>query len=128
VTAIMRVGHTCNRPSTRSSIGLSLMRGVPSRTKFPWPAHSTPARGLIAVPAFPIKKNFELKKKSHFMSMSRLLLCYVEGLNIAFRSLYAHKLSTTTLPSDNSSLSTLIAPPRPVMTAVFFSLSSTTGI
>jgi hypothetical protein len=33
------------------------MRGVPSRTKFPWPAHSTPARGLMAVPAFPMKSN-----------------------------------------------------------------------
>mmetsp|Transcript_29095 Transcript_29095/g.82004 ORF Transcript_29095/g.82004 Transcript_29095/m.82004 type:complete len:311 (+) Transcript_29095:958-1890(+) len=45
---------SCTRPSTRSWIGLSRMRAMPSRTKVPLPAAATAAvSGRMAVPAFP---------------------------------------------------------------------------
>lgn len=46
---------TCNNPSTRSLMGRSLIRGVPSSTKLPCPAQTTAASGRIAVPALPRK-------------------------------------------------------------------------
>mmetsp|Transcript_46678 Transcript_46678/g.137902 ORF Transcript_46678/g.137902 Transcript_46678/m.137902 type:complete len:220 (+) Transcript_46678:1254-1913(+) len=44
---------SCFRPSMRSWIGRSRMRGTPSRTNLPLHAQTTPARGRMAVPAFP---------------------------------------------------------------------------
>mmetsp|Transcript_7770 Transcript_7770/g.33020 ORF Transcript_7770/g.33020 Transcript_7770/m.33020 type:complete len:201 (+) Transcript_7770:1248-1850(+) len=49
---------SCLRPTMRSSIGRSLMRSTPSRTKVPFPAAATAAvRGRMAVPALPRKSS-----------------------------------------------------------------------
>mmetsp|Transcript_35290 Transcript_35290/g.51857 ORF Transcript_35290/g.51857 Transcript_35290/m.51857 type:complete len:222 (+) Transcript_35290:868-1533(+) len=44
---------SCLSPSIRSAIGLSRIRGTPSRKNFPLPIHNAAAKGLMAVPALP---------------------------------------------------------------------------
>lgn len=65
-------------------MGLSLMRGVPSRTKFPWPAQSTPARGLIAVPALPTQSDKVEVNTYHVRDRFR---CLQRKVNIALHIL-----------------------------------------